>query len=101
MEVKSTWGDNPYHQVHEYTMSVMHLVQRSSWQLPVFGVIVFPDDADTSRLTERIGKFYRVTSLSKLVTVLEQVIVECRRNDPYAKRPTVEQVENIIRGKSL
>ena len=63
VEVKSSWGVNPYHQVREYAMSLMNLVQQRQpqWRLPVYGIVVFPETADLGALDERIGRYYRVT----------------------------------------
>ncbi len=99
--VKSAWGQNPYHQVREYSMSLLHLVQVSQWHVPVFGVVVFPDNADISRIDERIGKYYRVTTVSRLVGLLDQTEAEARRENAYTKRPTPEQIRDVIRGKKM
>ena len=99
--VKSDWGENPYHQVHEYAMSLLNLVKRRLSQLPVYGVVVFPDITDISRLEGRIGKFYRITTVDRLIAVLEQIEAEARRDNAFTKRPSPEQVENLIRGKKV
>lgn len=98
--VKSAWGDNPYHQVREYSMSLMHLVQRSNWLLPVYGLILFPDDSDLSLIEKKIGKYYRITTAMHLVGTIEQIDAEARRGNSFTKRPTPEQIENLIRGKA-
>lgn len=99
--VKSSWGENPYHQVREYSMSLLGVVgKRSQWRLPVFAVIVFPEGTDISRIGERFGRYYRVTTLDKLPGVLEHIEAEARRENAFTKRPTPKQIENLIRGRS-
>lgn len=99
--IRSNWGKNPYHQVREYTMNLMRLVQgRGSWNMPVYGVVVFPEGADVSRTGERIGKYYRVTTGDRLVVVLENIEAEARRENAHTRRPSPRQVENLLRGRS-
>jgi hypothetical protein len=100
-EIKSSWGKNPYHQVREYAMNLMRLVQRrSNWTMSVYGVVVFPAGADLTRLGERLGKYYRVTTVDHLVRVLENIQNEAHRENPFAKRPSPRQVEDVILGRS-
>lgn len=100
-EIKSSWGENPYHQVREYTMNLMRLVQRrSNWTISVYGVVVFPEGADIARISERLGQYYRVTTLDHLVGVLENIQNEAHRKNPFSKRPSPRQVENLIHGRS-
>lgn len=99
VEVKSAWGTNPYHQVREYTMSLMNLVKRGRWKLSAYGVIVFPEGTDITGLEEKIGKFYRITSFDRLVGLLGNLDAEARRVNAFTKRPSPEQIENLIRGK--
>ena len=101
VEVKSSWGVNPYHQVREYAMSLMNMVQQhqGEWKLPVHGVVVFPESADVSALDERIGRYYRVARSDRLVAVLENIDAEARRERVVGKRPTPAQVENLLRGR--
>lgn len=99
--VKSDWGENPYHQVREYSMSLLNLVKRRLSQLPVYGVVVFPEITDISKLEVKIGKFYRITTIDHLPAVLEQIEAEARRDNAFSKRPTPEQIENLIRGKKV
>ena len=99
VEVKSAWGTNPYHQVREYTMSLMNLVKRGRWKLSLYGVIVFPEGTDIGAMAEKIGKFYRVTTFDRLVGLLGNLDAEARRANTFTKRPSPEQVENLIRGK--
>ena len=56
VEVKSVWGANPYHQVREYTMSLLNLVKRGRWKMPVFGIVVFPEETRLARISQRIGQ---------------------------------------------
>jgi hypothetical protein len=83
VEVRSSWGLNPYHQVREYAMSLMNLLhQQSPWRLPVYGVVVFPETADLSAMDERIGRYFRITRNDRLVAVLENIDAEARRERP-------------------
>ncbi len=101
LEVQSLWGDNPFHQVNEYCMSLLRMVQkRSSWNIPVYGVIVFPEGADLSLIVNQIGRFYRIATIDRLVAVLDIMEAEARRHNSFTKRPTPHQIENIIRGRA-
>lgn len=96
------WGENPYHQLNEYCMSLMKLIkQRSPWELPVYGVIIFPDEADTTKLGEHLGRFYRVARLSQLVPLLEKLQIEAKRHQAGAKRPSTLQVEHMLKGRKI
>ncbi len=99
--VKSSWGVNPYHQVREYAMSLMNLVQQRQpqWRLPVHGIVVFPESADIAALDERIGRYYRVIRSDRLVAVLENIDAEARREHAFGKRPTPAQVESLLLGR--
>ena len=61
----------------------------------------FPEIADISKLESKIGKFYRITTIDHLLAVLEQIEAEARRDNAFSKRPTPEQIENLIRGKKV
>lgn len=101
LPVQSLWGDNPFHQVNEYCMSLLRLVQkRSSWNMPVYGVIVFPEGADLSMVGSQIGRFYRIVTIDRLIAVLDNIEGEARRHNAFTKRPTPHQIENIIRGRA-
>jgi hypothetical protein len=98
--VKSSWGINPYHQVREYSMSLMNLLQRQpQWRLPVYGIVVFPETADLSSIDERIGRFYRITRSDRLVAVLENIDAEARREHAFGKRPAPAEIGNLLRGR--
>lgn len=97
--VKSSWGINPYQQIREYTMSLMNLVKRGRWKLSVYGVIVFPEGTDISGLEEKIGRFYRVATFDRLVGLVSNLEAEARRENSFTKRPSPEEIENMIRGK--
>lgn len=101
-EVKSSWGTNPYHQVREYAMSLLTIINtRGRWPLPVYGVIVFPEGTDISGIGGRIGRFYRVTTADRLIGVMENIDVEARRDNAHSKRPTPRQVEDLILGRTI
>ena len=99
-EIVSLWGKNPYHQVNEYCMNLMTLARRRSrWEMPVFGVIVFPAESDVSGLTDAFGRFYRVTTLDRLVGVLENIMADARRHNAFSKRPAPKQLESLLLGR--
>ncbi len=101
-KIDCLWGENPYHQLNEYCMSLMKLIkQRSPWELPVYGIIIFPDEADTTKLGEHLGRFYRVARLSQLVPLLEKLQAEARRHQAGARRPSTMQVEHMLRGRKI
>jgi len=103
-KIDCLWGENPYHQVNEYAMSLMKLLkQRSPWNFQIFAIIVFPDDADISKVGEHLGKFYRVTTMGKLLPLLDSIFGEARRfqASKNPKRPSPEQVEEMLRGRKI
>lgn len=103
-KIDCLWGENPYHQLNEYSMSLMKILkQRSPWNFQIFGAIVFPDEADISKVGEHLGKFYRVTSLGKLLALSEAVFAEAHRfqSAKNPKRPRPEQVEDMLRGRQV
>ncbi|WP_162605129.1 nuclease-related domain-containing protein [Geomonas oryzae] len=100
--IKASWGVNPYHQVREYVMTLMTVVNtRGSWRLPVYGVIVFPGGADLSGIGERLGKFYRVTSSDRLIATLDNIEAEARRENAHTIRPQPLQVEALVLGRKM
>lgn len=102
VEVKSSWGINPYHQVREYTMSLLTIVNtRSQWHIPLYGVIVFPEGTDIAALGDRIGKFYRMTTADRLLGVIENIDAEARRDNAHTRRPSPRQVEDLILGRNV
>ena len=101
-EVQSLWGDNPFHQVNEYCMSLLRIVQkRSAWNIAVYGVIVFPEGTNLSEIGNNIGRFYRIVTMDRLVGVLEIIEAEARRHNAFSKRPTPHQIEALIRGRAI
>lgn len=99
VEIKGEGGDNPYHQVHDYVVNLMNLVKKRLPQLPVFGVIVFPEKSDIGGLNSKIGRYYRVTTTDKILSVLGQMEAEARRSHPFSKRPSTAEIEDVMRGK--
>ena len=79
------------------------LKQRSPWNFQIFGVIVFPDEADISKVGEHLGKFYRVTKVSKLPSLAENIFAEANRfqTTKNPRRPKAEQVEDMLRGRKV
>jgi hypothetical protein len=79
------------------------LKQRSPWNFQIFGVIIFPDEADISKVGEHLGKFYRVTKVSKLTELVEGIFGEARRFQAVKnpRRPKAEQVEDLLRGRKV
>lgn len=103
-KIDCLWGENPYHQLNEYSMSLMKILkQKSPWNFQIFGVIIFPDEADISRIGEHIGKFYRVTTVSRALELFESIFAEARRFQAAKnpKRPKPEQVEDMLRGRKI
>jgi hypothetical protein len=103
-KIDCLWGENPYHQVNEYAMSLMKILkQKSPWNFQIFAVIVFPDEADISRIGEHLGKFYRVTTLGRLLPLIDGIFSEARRfqASKNPKRPRPEQVEDMLRGRKI
>ncbi len=99
-EIKSLWGENPYHQANEYCMSLMRMIKnRGLVNMAVYGIIVFPEGTDISKIGTHLGKFYRVTTIDRLSGVLENIEAEARRNNAFSKRPTPLQIENMLRGR--
>lgn len=101
VEVRSSWGVNPYHQVREYAMSVMNLLQQRQpqWRLPVYGLVVFPESADLAAMDERLGRYYRLVRSDRLLAVLDAVDAEARREHAFGKRPAPAEIENVLRGR--
>jgi hypothetical protein len=98
------WGENPYHQLNEYSMSLMKILkQKSPWNFQIFGVIIFPDEADITRIGEHIGKFYRVTTVSRTLDLFGSIFAEARRFQQAKNpvRPKPEQVEQMLRGRKI
>lgn len=103
-KIDCLWGENPYHQINEYSMSLMKILkQRSPWTFQIFGVILFPDEADISRVGEHLGKFYRVARLGGFLPLAESIFAEAHRfqSAKNPKRPRAEQVENMLRGRKI
>lgn len=101
-KIDSLWGENPYQQLNEYSMSLMKILkQKSPWNFQIFGVIIFPDEADISKIGEHLGKFYRLTTVSKLQGLCESIFAEAARFQAAKnpKRPQALQVENMLRGR--
>jgi hypothetical protein len=101
-EIRCPWGLNPFHQINHYCMSVLTLMNtRGRWKMPVFGVIVFPNQADLGFMGETMGSFYHLATIGKLVEKVEQLLIESRRSLPVGRRPTVQQVEDMLRGRHV
>lgn len=103
-KIDCLWGENPYHQINEYSMSLMKILkQRSPWNFQIFALIVFPDEADISKVGEHLGKFYRVTTIGRLIPLLDGIFSEARRfqASKNPKRPKPEQVEEMLRGRKI
>jgi len=103
-KIECLWGENPYHQINEYSKSLMKILkQRSPWNFQIFGVIVFPDEADISKVGEHLGKFYRVTKVSGLPALAENIFAEAKRFQTVKNpsRPKAEQVEDMLRGRKV
>jgi hypothetical protein len=81
IEIASCWGNNPYQQTSAYVRGAMQLLsenvsfvkRNTSNQVSVYGIIVFPDNADLSALDAELGRHYRVTRLCDLEDVLHEL----------------------------
>jgi hypothetical protein len=85
-------------------MSLMKILkQKSPWVFQIFGVIIFPDEADISKIGEHLGKFYRITTVSKALVLFESIFAEAARFQAakHPKRPKAEQVEDMLRGRKI
>ncbi|GAB4296205.1 MAG: hypothetical protein Fur0034_05300 [Desulfuromonadia bacterium] len=101
-EIRCMWGLNPYHQINQYCMSVLTLINtRCRQKLPVFGILVFPDTADLSPLGS-LGAFYRATRVRELVDTVIELEEQGKRSIPSkGKRLTAEEIESILTGRNL
>lgn len=101
-EIRCMWGLNPYHQINQYCMSVLTLINtRCRQKLPVFGILVFPDTADISPLGS-LGAFYRAIRVQDLVETVRNLEEQGKRNDiSTGRRLTVADIESILTGRNL
>lgn len=90
MEIRSSWGNNPYGQVETYVKSAMGLFEsnfnqtrsvfrRASKEVSFYGIVVFPDNADFSVLDTDLGKLYSVTHIGDLTDVLHELERQTRK----------------------
>lgn len=98
-EIRCIWGLNPYHQINQYCMSVLTLINtRSRWKLGVYGILVFPNQSDTTPLGS-LGNFYAAVPLGRLVETIQTFQAAARKNRPSVRRPTITQIEDMLRGR--
>ncbi|PZO45769.1 MAG: hypothetical protein DCF15_21260 [Phormidesmis priestleyi] len=106
MEIASCWGNNPYKQVHTYVSGAMQLFRDNSSflsknivkEIALYGVVVFPDNADLSALDTHLGAHYRITQLGDLVDVLHDLERQARQH-PSRTKLSVADVENCLYGR--
>lgn len=100
-EIRCMWGLNPYHQINQYCMSVLTLINtRCRQKLPVFGILVFPDTADLSRLGT-LGAFYHAIRIQDLVATVSELEERGRRGQPPTGRKlSVDEIEGMLTGQT-
>ena len=80
-------------------MALLTIIKsRSRWNFLLYGVVVFPQGTDISGIGGRIGKYYRITTLDRLVSALDTIDAEARRDSAHTKRPLPRQIEDLLRG---
>ena len=113
MEIKSSWGNNPYKQVSTYVQNAMGLFESNFNQsinfirkapckeVSFYGIVVFPDGADLTTLDIDLGKLYRVTLLKDLVDVLHNLERQTRQfhTERGHKGLSAIDIENCLHGR--
>lgn len=99
-EIRCMWGLNPYHQINHYCMSVLTLINtRSRRRIPVYGILVFPDTADLSRLGS-LGAFYRAVRLGELVEAVSSFVRGAGEGTDSPPPMSPEEIEAILTGRA-
>ncbi|MBD1824402.1 NERD domain-containing protein [Cyanobacteria bacterium FACHB-DQ100] len=104
LSVRGASRENPYMQVVGYTDSMMDRVQlsRAGGRIGVYGIIVFPEGADISYIQPEIGGYYRVTTLERLVQVIQDLeLAFAERNRHRLSSLSVEQLNDLICGRPV
>jgi len=103
--VKSSGGNNPYKQVLNYTDSMRRRVDwnKSTGKVGIYGIVVFPEGADVSRLRSEIGgSHYEITTLERLVDLIQNIEREIVSYNPdQVSLLSVEQLDNLICGRPV
>lgn len=104
LAVKCPGVENPYRQVVGYTNCMQGRVRPevARGKIGVYGIIVFPEGADVFCIQQNIGGFYRITTLERLVQVIQDLeLAFADRNQHQLSPLTVEQIDDLIHGRPV
>lgn len=86
--INASWGLNPYQQINTYVKSILNRIRscsirspsRNSFvKIPVYGVVVFPTEAEiVSSIDCNMGVSYRVTTVKNLLKVIHSLETEAQ-----------------------
>ena len=102
--VKSASFLNPYFQVCTYAQSISQRLAAYTldtfYPIKVYGVIVFPQQANISNIEGELGKHYEITTLEKLEGLLQK-IEEKNNSSPITEGRllSTSQIEDVLRGR--
>jgi hypothetical protein len=102
--VKSASFLNPYCQVCTYAQSISQRLAAYTldtfYPIKVYGVIVFPQQANISNIEGELGKHYEITTLYKLEGLLQK-IEEKNNSSPITEGRllSTNQIEDVLRGR--
>jgi hypothetical protein len=102
--VKSSGGENPYKQLINYTNSMMDRVplSRAKGKIGVFGIILFPEGSDVSCVQSAVSRYYRITTLERLVQVIQDLEIAFTDRNQHRLSPlSVEQLDDLICGRPV
>ena len=97
--VKTPGGNNPYKQVTGYTDSMKGRVElaRAGGRIGVYGIVVFPEGADVTQINDEIGGHYRVTTLDRLIQVIQDLETAfIQRSHQECSNLSPKQLEDLI-----
>ena len=101
--IESCHGCNPYEQVSAYINSVINQLKpiRRKQEVPVYGIIIFPDDADIHALPVKIDRYTRIVQLKELISTvqaLEKVAIS--KSDRWRNPISAQDLEDTVFGRS-
>lgn len=105
--INSSWGQNPYLQVKTYAEYALKKIKvrippyqaESRNKIMYFGIVVFPDAADLSKLGADLGKHYRVIHYSELGdTLLEIEKLVSQQGKPSKESFSFQDLERYLFG---
>jgi hypothetical protein len=102
--VRCSGGDNPYKQVIAYTDSMINRVKlcRADGKIGVYGIIVFPEGTDISHIKPEMGSYYRVTTLERIVQVVQDLELAFTDRNQHRLSPlSVKQLDDLICGRPV